>query len=81
MKRSLILHLILIGLVICILWIIFASDKKDRPPEKQTPSTETSIAKETEENYTQVATAKEILKIQVFRNIKNPTGLLFLQLK
>jgi Kef-type K+ transport system membrane component KefB len=80
MKRGLILHLILLGLVTCILWIIFASDKKDRPPEKQIPLTGTSITKETEGNYNQVATAKEILKIQVFRNIKNPTGLLFLQL-
>lgn len=80
MKRSLILHLILLGFFACILWIIFASDKKDKSPKKQTFSIESSASKETEKNHPEVDVSKEILKLQLVRNIKNPVGLLFLQL-
>jgi Kef-type K+ transport system membrane component KefB len=60
--------------------MIFTSDKENKSPKKQTFSMESSIAKETEKNLPGVDTSKEILKIQFVRNIKNPIGLLFLQL-
>ena len=80
MKRSLILQLILLALFACILWIIFSSDKEDKSPKNQTFSIGSSLARETEKNHPEDDTSQEILKIQFVRNIKNPIGLLFLQL-
>jgi Kef-type K+ transport system membrane component KefB len=80
MKRSLLLQLILLGLFATILWIIFTSHKEDKSSKKQRFSIESSITKETKKNHAEIDTSQKILKIQIVRNIKNPIGLLLLQL-